>query len=305
MAEKIYTEIRDGCTETYSEHWLRNNQLLRCGNLNSASGYDPFYSALFPRYGSETVRRNIPAWFRFQNAAEMTVELLLDGVMRYTQGNITEEVRPGELYIIHKGSDTRFEQLPGEHFHRLRLMFCGNLVIPLTLSLQLAGKRVIPLRDPDSTAAQFGKIIDLLCIHAPDAGAEISSRGYALLTAIAAESEGYRKKLPPLVERLLSDLSSDLVCRHSVADFARRHGCGVHTLMRLFRKHLGIPPAAYREQLRFEQACQLLRTTRLPIKEISDRLGYCDQLYFSAAFRKRAGMPPTVYRRCRSESNWE
>ena len=43
-----------------------------------------------------------------------------------------------------------------------------------------------------------------------------------LLTAIAAESEGFRKKLPPLVERLLSDLSSDLVCRHSVADFARR-----------------------------------------------------------------------------------
>ncbi|MBQ6598430.1 MAG: helix-turn-helix transcriptional regulator [Lentisphaeria bacterium] len=303
MQNEILTIFRDGCTETYSPDWLRNNRKIRIGNLTPGRGLDPYYSTLFPFYGSETVRSNLPAWFRFQNAAEMTVELLLDGVLHYTQNKITEDVHPGEVYIIHKGSDTRFEQRPGEHFHRLRLMFRGNLVIPLAISLQLTGERIIPLQDPETAAAKFREIIDLLAVPNPD-GAVISALGYALLTSVAGQT-GQQKKMPPLLEQILSSINGDLSYRYSIADFARQHGCGVHTLMRLFRKHLGITPSAYRERLRFEQACRLLHTTDLSVKEISERLGYCDQLYFSAAFRKRAGCPPTVYRRKQSGLPWE
>jgi len=110
---------------------------------------------------------------------------------------------------------------------------------------------------------------------------------------------------PDEMEQILSSINGDLSYQYSIADFARQHGCGVHTLMRLFRKHLGITPSAYRERLRFGQACRLLHTTDLSVKEISERLGYCDQLYFSAAFRKRAGCPPTVYRRQQSGLPWE
>ena len=303
MQNKILTIFRDGCTETYSPGWLRNNRRIRIGNLSPGRGLDPYYSTLFPFYGSEAVRNDIPAWFRFQNAAEMTVELLLDGVLHYTQDKITEDVHPGEVYIIHKGSDTRFEQRPGEHFHRLRLMFRGNLVIPLAMSLHLTGERIIPLQDPKTAAAKFREIIDLLAAPNPD-GAVISALGYALLTSIAGQT-GQQKKMPPLLEQILSSINGDLSYRYSIADFARQHGCGVHTLMRLFRKHLGITPSAYRDRLRFEQACRLLHTTDLSVKEISERLGYCDQLYFSAAFRKRAGYPPTVYRRKQSGLPWE
>lgn len=303
MENEILTIIRDGCTETYSPGWLRNNRRIRIGNLTPGRGLDPYYSTLFPFYGSEAVRNNIPAWFRFQNAAEMTVELLLGGTLHYTQDKITEDVHPGEIYIIHKGSDTQFEQRPGEHFHRLRLMFRGNLVIPLAMSLQLTGERIIPLQDPETAAAKFREIIDLLAAPNPD-GAVISALGYALLTSIAGQT-GQQKKMPPLLEQILSSINGDLSYRYSIADFARQHGCGVHTLMRLFRKHLGITPSAYRERLRFEQACRLLHTTDLSVKEISERLGYCDQLYFSAAFRKRAGYPPTVYRRKQSGLPWE
>ena len=124
IMKNILTIVRGNCTETYSADWLGKNRLIRCGKLLFFDGGAPFSSALFPRYGSETQRNGIPAWYRFRNAAEMTLELLLDGEMRYTQDQITETVRPGEVYIIHKGSDTMFEQLPGQHFHRLRLMLC-------------------------------------------------------------------------------------------------------------------------------------------------------------------------------------
>ena len=295
MMKNILTIVRDNCTETYSSGWLGKNYLIRCGKLLFFDGGTPFSSTLFPRYGSEAVRTDFPAWYRFRNAAEMTVELLLDGEMRYTQDQITETVHPGEVYITHKGSDTLFEQLPGQHFHRLRLMLCGDLIVPLTVSLQLSGKRIIPLHDPEAMAARFRKIIDLMVEHSPGSDAEISSLSYALLTSLAAET-GRRNRFPPRFEQILHAVGSDLACRHSIAEIAQAHGCGVHTLMRLFRRYLGISPSAWREDLRYEQACRMLQNTDLSVKEISVRLGYCDQLYFSAAFRKRAGVPPTVFR---------
>lgn len=82
----------------------------------------------------------------------------------------------------------------------------------------------------------------------------------------------------------------------SIAELARRNGCGVHTLMRLFHRHLGVSPLEYRERIRHERACRLLQSPQFSIKEISEQLGYCSQLYFSSAFRKRTGVSPSAYR---------
>jgi len=290
-----YIIARDGCTERYSRNWLRHNEVIRRSFLRPA-GNAPFCTALFPGYGSEIRRSDVPAWFHFQCAAEMTLELLLEGIMRYTQDGIAEIVHPGELYIIHKGSDTLFEQKSGDRMHRLRLMLRGSLVTAFRDSLRLTGKRVIPLTDPERSAALFRQIIDLMNAPRNDSGAEIMALTCRLLSEIAAES--YRNgDRPPLLEQILQAMEKDRNHRLTIADFARQNGCGVHTLMRLFHRHLGTTPAAYREQLRYERACQLLRTTMRSLKEISEELGYCDQLYFSAAFRKHAGVSPTEYRK--------
>ena len=298
-----YSEtIRDGCTEIYSLSWHRNGRAIRKASWD-VNAEEPFFSTLFPRYGSEVERHNSPASYRFCNAAEMTLEILLSGVMRYTQDGIFEQVRPGELYIIHKGSDTRFEQLQEDHFHRVRLMVRGNLVNPLAESLHLTGKRIIPLRSPEKFADRFREIIQLLTEHTPGSCAEISGRTAYLLNLIAAEA-GRTRVLPQLLTNLLQDMNQDLHHQYSMSDFARRNGCGVHTLMRLFRKYLGITPSAYREHLRYERACQMLQTNTLTIKEISERLGYCDQLYFSAAFKRNSGISPSEYRRTRNYPEW-
>lgn len=65
----------------------------------------------------------------------------------------------------------------------------------------------------------------------------------------------------------------------------------------LFRKVTGYAPLMYLNHLRMHQAVQLLNTTNLSIKAISDQLGFSEQFYFSRAFTKLHGHSPSEHRR--------
>src|SRR6266403_2294952 len=65
----------------------------------------------------------------------------------------------------------------------------------------------------------------------------------------------------------------------------------------LFRRVTGYAPLSYLNHLRMQQAVQLLNSTDLPIKQISNQLGFSDQFYFSRAFSKMHNHSPTEHRR--------
>jgi AraC-like DNA-binding protein len=77
----------------------------------------------------------------------------------------------------------------------------------------------------------------------------------------------------------------------SVVNFSKSH------FTALFHRVTGYAPARYLNHLRMQQAVQMLNTTALPIKEISEQLGFSDQLYFSRAFSKVHGHSPSEHRR--------
>ncbi len=63
-----------------------------------------------------------------------------------------------------------------------------------------------------------------------------------------------------------------------------------------FKEQYGISPKAYLIRHRISLAMRMLRETRMPIKAISDELGYTDLTNFYHAFRKRTHTTPSVYR---------
>jgi AraC-like DNA-binding protein len=65
----------------------------------------------------------------------------------------------------------------------------------------------------------------------------------------------------------------------------------------LFRRVTGYAPLSYLNHLRMQRAVQLLNTTDLSIKLISDKLGFSDQFYFSRAFSKMHNHSPSEHRR--------
>lgn len=64
-----------------------------------------------------------------------------------------------------------------------------------------------------------------------------------------------------------------------------------------FHRVTGYAPLMYLNHLRMQRAVQLLNSTNLSIKAISDQLGFSDQFYFSRAFTKLHGHSPSEHRR--------
>lgn len=67
-------------------------------------------------------------------------------------------------------------------------------------------------------------------------------------------------------------------------------------LSALYKKNRGENITDVITSIRIDAACQMLKNTKNSLKEISEKVGYTNQYYFSSCFKKRTGMTPTVYR---------
>lgn len=65
---------------------------------------------------------------------------------------------------------------------------------------------------------------------------------------------------------------------------------------RQFKEATGYSPIEYFNRLKIQKACELLDTTSLKIKDISDYLSFSTPFYFSEVFKRIVGYSPKKYR---------
>ncbi len=91
---------------------------------------------------------------------------------------------------------------------------------------------------------------------------------------------------------MASNLARDL----SVPALARQAGMSERSLLRHYRTHLGVTPARAVEKMRVEAACQLLATTRDPVKRIARRCGFGSEETMRRSFFRQMAVAPHEYR---------
>src|SRR5574344_1083743 len=105
------------------------------------------------------------------------------------------------------------------------------------------------------------------------------------------------------LKALVDDFQQKNVCApFSVASLEKEFNLTGKHLEYVFKKEKHCSLGAYHTEIRMAEACALLRTTLLSVKEISNKLGYGDMLYFSRMFHKTYGVSPSEYRRQIAES---
>jgi AraC-like DNA-binding protein len=81
-----------------------------------------------------------------------------------------------------------------------------------------------------------------------------------------------------------------------VGQIAAEIGVGYTRLLEIFRQYTGLTPYQYFLQLRIHRAKELLQEPHLSVKEISARMNFENQYYFSRLFKKKTGYSPTQWR---------
>ncbi len=82
----------------------------------------------------------------------------------------------------------------------------------------------------------------------------------------------------------------------SVSDIAEVLHFNPQYLMRAFKKKTEMSIVEYITKVRVDKAKELLKETKLPVKDIASMIGYADYAYFTRVFKKEGGMIPNQYR---------
>jgi len=91
------------------------------------------------------------------------------------------------------------------------------------------------------------------------------------------------------LKRLLDDPAN---VRNTLQDLSRELAYSADHLRILFEREFHITPAEYRNRQRLAAANDLMAGSRLSLKEIAIRTGFCDQSRFSTVYKKAFGMTP-------------
>jgi AraC-like DNA-binding protein len=100
------------------------------------------------------------------------------------------------------------------------------------------------------------------------------------------------KPLARAVDLVMADPAQDW----RVPDLAHAAGASRSGLQRMFKEFRHESIHEFLQRTRLDQARQLLCDERLAVKEVSARLNFSSEFYFSRFFRKRTGMSPRRFR---------
>lgn len=106
---------------------------------------------------------------------------------------------------------------------------------------------------------------------------------------------------PPVLKRLVAQSAVQYLKEHyssniTLEKLAERAYLSPSYFSRLFKQETGMTALQMLQKIRIERACQLLRSTDLPISQIAEQVGYLDGKFFYKLFQKETGTTPGKYR---------
>ena len=107
------------------------------------------------------------------------------------------------------------------------------------------------------------------------------------------EGQNTSKKVGLMIDYIQEHLSEKMSLSE-IADYVELSE--IHT-SRLFKKEMDMRLTEYINTRRIEKAKELLAATDVKIKEVAEKVGIADQLYFTKVFKKETGLSPREFRK--------
>lgn len=212
----------------------------------------------------------------------------------------------GQIFVIPPDIETYYYADPSDPWHYTWVSFAGTQA---TYLLEKAGITAeSPVRDTYIDPEIFLSLTEQILDHHEITISNELIRTALMYQIVAKLIESQTQQLSSTNSQPSYDYSPDVYVEcaveyihynynHiSVSDIASYIGITRSYLAHIFKQKLQISPQQYLVNYRLEQAGRLLRTTSLPVQEISEKVGYSNPLTFSKIFKATYKLSPKNYR---------
>ncbi|HDR9497963.1 TPA: AraC family transcriptional regulator [Burkholderia cepacia] len=252
-----------------------------------------------------------------------TIPVILEGAERFTyrgSGHVAETgtvpvINPGEVHTGSRAADEgwcyRVSYMPVDFIRELTSAIAGrpqdapwfapdvirdaDLAARLTLAhrmMEAGSEHALP-------SEAHGQAADVPATGAPriyDPLAAETAMLDALSTLIVRHADAQPRPAPlasdePRVDAMRERLAADLTCTVTLDEVAQTAGLSPFHAARLFTRTNGMPPHAWRNQLRLQRALAPLRAG-VPVADVAAASGFVDQSHFTRHFKRMFGVPP-------------
>lgn len=250
--------------------------------------------AFLPEIGYHVYRRCMPTWHIVEDTIDfLDLTYVVKGEADYFVDGETVTVTAGDLLCLPPG--TRREAVSPAH----NLMTCYSVNVILRDAhgrpLDLPWPRVSPIGVHGDLVGMFRDLWHAWVHKTP--GHLAKAHGLLLLimhrVLELAGTDQERAAIDPRVEAASRYMSEHLSEPITVRTLADQVGLTPVYFSALFRGQVGLSPRQYLTRIRMHQAEEMLRSGECSIRDVAERTGYTDDLYFRRHFKAFTGHRPS------------
>lgn len=130
-------------------------------------------------------------------------------------------------------------------------------------------------------------------------GMKIFKKAYSIIISMLEENniDLQPKKLSPCVKTAIEYMRLNLSATLTMDEISAHTCVSRSTLTKKFQAELSVSVMNYLFDMLMSQAKHLLSRSDLSIAQVSEKLGFSDQFYFSKRFKAKFGTSPSSYRK--------
>ena len=244
-----------------------------------------------------SINLNLPISFKFaslrffqkgeQHISRVPTENVLlmvyDGVLRFSENGVSNQVSAGEYYIQEKNCPQTGD-LPCET--------PSYLYVHFNAEWSEAGAHLLPKRGTFNKDSMHELMMKLGA--AANQGAPLCEQEYLFLKILLS----LRKNNTGLsvAHKISRFIDENITTVTSLSEICLHFHYSKNYIIRIFKKEFGVTPFEYINELKIKRAMYLLETTSRPIEEISAECGYRNYSYFYKVFVEKNGTSPAKWR---------
>lgn len=204
-------------------------------------------------------------------------------------------LQPDSLFVINRPGPYKYcyeGDGPPWSFEYVTIGLTGSEAV---LPQSLCSNPVMSLHGHPELKSQLNELIKLRLHPGYQPELRHSLLAYAFLMSYISTRVEFNT-VPAAVSDLRALLDTNARVPLNIGECCRKLGYTPEALNRLFKKFTGITPGRYLQNRRLTEVCELLRSSKLSVKEIAEGCGFESQNYLGRIFKQILGVTPVQYR---------